>query len=251
MPRTAHPGFLVSDQQVFLSDGRQVSINELLRDRRVLVLGFVAAYTRLCQQSLLAYSAQLSTLKKKYGIDGIVAIAVNDHSVLSSFSSSLSLPSGPGLSLVADFDARVTRWLGMEVDLSVVGFGLRCKRFAMLVDRQQVRVVRVEGNVGVLDVTSVDSMIAVLKEMAQREKAEEEKRGKEALTKDRPAGDRDERKDKEGGAAGLGAGGGSLAVGAATVATDVQQQQQSAQSEEELDEQEEQKSMDKLPELLH
>jgi peroxiredoxin len=233
----------VSDQQVFLSDGRQVSINDLLRDRRVLVLGFVAAYTRLCQQSLLAYSAQLSTLKKKFGIDGIVAIAVNDHSVLSSFSSSLSLPSGPGLSLVADFDARVTRWLGMEVDLSVVGFGLRCKRFAMLVDRQQVRVVRVEGNVGVLDVTSVESMSAVLTKMK-----EEEKKEKEGLVKDRPAGSREDRKDKEGGAAGLGAGGGSgLAVGAATVATDVQQQQ-SAQSEEELEE-EQQKS--KIPDLLH
>ena len=160
---------------MFLSDGRQVAINDLFKDRRVLLLGFVAAYTRLCQQSLLAYHAKLTELKKKHQVDAVVAISVNDHSVLSSFSSSLSITPSSALTLVADFDARVTRWLGMEVDLSVVGFGIRCKRFAMLVDRQQVKVVRVESNVGVLDVTSVESMVGVLKEM----KAEEERKEKE------------------------------------------------------------------------
>ena len=165
---------MISDQTVFLSDGKQVTINELLRDRRVLLLGFVAAYTRLCQQSLSAYASRASELKKKYNVDAIVALSVNDHSVLSSFSSSLSISSSPALALIADFDARVTRWLGMEVDLTAVGFGLRCKRFAMVVDRQQVRVVRVESNVGQLDVTSVDSMVAVLKEM----KREDEERTK-------------------------------------------------------------------------
>ena len=74
----------------------------------------VAAYTRLCQQTLTAYSAQLSTLKKKYGVDTVIALAVNDHSVLSSFGASLSLPTSPSLVMIADFDARVTRWLGME-----------------------------------------------------------------------------------------------------------------------------------------
>ena len=172
--RSPHPGYLYSDQTVFLSDGKQVTINELLRDRRVLLLGFVAAYTRLCQQSLSAYASRASELKKKYNVDAIVALSVNDHSVLSSFSSSLSIASSPSLALIADFDARVTRWLGMEVDLTAVGFGLRCKRFAMVVDRQQVRVVRVESNVGQLDVTSVDSMVAVLKEV-RREDAEKTK----------------------------------------------------------------------------
>ena len=157
---------------MFLSDGKQVTINELLRDRRVLLLGFVAAYTRLCQQSLSAYASRASELKKKYNVDAIIAISVNDHSVLSSFSSSLSIhPSPTTFSLIADFDARVTRWLGMEVDLTAVGFGLRCKRFAMVVDRQQVRVVRVESNVGQLDVTSVESMVGVLKEMKREEDA--------------------------------------------------------------------------------
>ena len=160
---------------MFLSDGKQVTINELLRDRRVLLLGFVAAYTRLCQQSLSAYAGRASELKKKYNVDAIIALSVNDHSVLSSFSSSLSISSSPSFSLIADFDARVTRWLGMEVDLTAVGFGLRCKRFAMVVDKQQVRVVRVESNVGQLDVTSADSMVAVLKEM----KRDEEERMKE------------------------------------------------------------------------
>ena len=167
----------MSDQTVFLSDGKQVTINELLRDRRVLLLGFVAAYTRLCQQSMSAYASRASELKKRYNVDAVVALSVNDHSVLSSFASSLSVPSSPAFQFIADFDARVTRWLGMEVDLTAVGFGLRCKRFAMLVDRQQVRVVRVESNVGQLDVTSVDSMAAVLKEMKREDddKAREQK----------------------------------------------------------------------------
>lgn len=154
---------------MFLSDGKQVTINELLRDKRVLLLGFVAAYTRLCQQSLSAYASRTSELKKKYNVDAIIALSVNDHSVLSSFSSSLSISASQSFSFIADFDARVTRWLGMEVDLTAVGFGLRCKRFAMVVDKQQVRVVRVESNVGQLDVTSVDSMVAVLKEMKRED----------------------------------------------------------------------------------
>ena len=195
--RAAHPGFLISDQQVFLSDGRQVAINELFKDRRVLLLGFVAAYTRLCQQSLLAYHGRLSELKKKYGVDAVVAIAVNDHSVLSSFMSSLSIGPSPSLVLVADFDARVTRWLGMEVDLSVVGFGLRCKRFAMLVDRQQVRVVRVESNVGVLDVTSVESMTAVLKELkAEDDRKDKEREGKQQQQQQQAA-DREREAEKQ------------------------------------------------------
>ena len=178
-----------------------MTINELLRDRRVLLLGFVAAYTRLCQQSLSAYASRASELKKKYNVDAIIALSVNDHSVLASFSSSLSITPSSSFALIADFDARVTRWLGMEVDLTAVGFGLRCKRFAMVVDRQQVRVVRVESNVGQLDVTSVEGMVAVLKEM----KREDEGKVKEAQQqKQLGSADAERGREAEGGVNGVG-----------------------------------------------
>lgn len=163
------PGFLISDAAVFLSDGTQETINDLLKSKRCLLLGFVGAFTRLDQQSFVAYAHKAAELKKKYGIDHVYALSVNDHSVLSAFKDSLSLQSYTGVTLIADFDARMTRWLGMEIDLSSVGFGVRSKRFAMLVDKQQVKVVRVESNVGLLDVTSLESMTQVLKEMKKEE----------------------------------------------------------------------------------
>lgn len=173
---TPHPGYLISDQSVFLADGTQATINELLKDKKVLLLGYVAAYTRLCQQSLSAYAHKAHELKKKHGIDHLYAIAVNDHAVLASFAQSLSLTHGGSnnsLSLIADYDARVTRWLGMEIDLTAVGFGLRSQRYVMLVDHQQIKLVRVEPNVGTLDVTSVDNIIKILNNMKKEKEAAE------------------------------------------------------------------------------
>jgi len=171
----AHPGFLMSTERVFLSDGSQAVINDLFKDKKVLLLGYVAAFSRLCRQSLLSYSGKANELKKKLGIDHIYAISVNDHSVISAFLSSLSLHHQSQITFIADFDCRVTRWLGMEIDLSSIGFGWRSQRYAMLVDHQQITVVRVESDVATLDVSSVESMIKVLTQMKKEKEEQKQK----------------------------------------------------------------------------
>ena len=68
---------------------------------------------------------------KAKGIDTIVCIAVNDAFVMAAWGKDQKV--GDKVMMVADGSAHFAKAVGLELDLSDRGMGMRCKRFSMLI----------------------------------------------------------------------------------------------------------------------
>jgi peroxiredoxin len=64
--------------------------------------------------------------------------------------------------MLADGSGDFARALGLELDLTKGGLGIRSKRYAMLVDNGVVKSLNVEAQPGQVDVSSADSMLKAL-----------------------------------------------------------------------------------------
>jgi peroxiredoxin len=66
------------------------------------------------------------------GVDRIVCLSVNDPFVLAAWGASQGV--GPEITMVSDGNAEFTRAVGMDVDASRAGMGVRSKRYAMVIE---------------------------------------------------------------------------------------------------------------------
>ena len=93
------------------------------------------------KQHMPGFVSRVDELKGK-GIDTIACTAVNDIFVLTQFAKDTG---GDGkILMLADGNGEFAKKLGLDIDLSGFGLGLRSKRYAMLVDNGVVKVLNVE-----------------------------------------------------------------------------------------------------------
>lgn len=100
----------------------------------------IAGYTlgpMLQQQAMkLGLTVQLADAIKAHGIDEIVCVAVNDTMVLAAWAREREATGK--ISMLSDGLCEFTRAIGLEQDLSSRGFGMRSKRYAMLIEDGKV-----------------------------------------------------------------------------------------------------------------
>jgi len=65
---------------------------------------------------------------------------------------------GGKIRMMGDGSADFTKALGLEVDLSARGLGIRCQRFSMLVDNGTVKVLNIEKP-GQYEVSDAETML--------------------------------------------------------------------------------------------
>lgn len=114
-----------------------------LFDRHKVVLFAVpGAFTPTCSEKHLpGFIARFADFRDR-GID-VVCMAVNDPFVMQAWGKTLDAPDG--LQLVSDGNADLTRALGLEMDASGYGMGLRAKRFALYAEDGVVKQLFVEA----------------------------------------------------------------------------------------------------------
>jgi peroxiredoxin len=104
------------------------------------------------------YVANADALKAK-GVDTIVCLSVNDAFVMGAWGEDRGV--GDKVMMVADGSADFTRAVGLELDLSGRGFGLRSQRYSMLVRDGVVAALHVEAP-GAFDVSDAETMLGDL-----------------------------------------------------------------------------------------
>ena len=111
--------------------------------KRVALFAVPGAYTPTCsKQHLPGYVQRFDELKSK-GFDTIAFTSVNDIFVLSAWSTA-SGADGKILFL-ADGSADFARKVGLEIDLTARGLGVRSKRYSMIVEDGVVKSLNVEN----------------------------------------------------------------------------------------------------------
>ena len=140
-----------------LKDGVQsLSTQELFADRKVVMFSVPGAFTPTCsERHLPGYVEQFEAFQQR-GID-VACIAVNDAFVMDAWAKTQHVPDG--LKMLADGNGAFVQALGLEMDASKFGMGLRGKRFALYAEDGVVKKLAVEAP-GEFKVSSAEAMLA-------------------------------------------------------------------------------------------
>ena len=125
------------------SDGPQpVGSEDFFRGRRVALFAVPGAFTPTCSaKHLPGFKEKAQALKAK-GVDAIACVSVNDVFVMGAWAKDQGI--GDEVVLLADGNGDFTRAIGLEMDGSKYGMGLRSQRYSMVVNDGRVEQLNVE-----------------------------------------------------------------------------------------------------------
>jgi peroxiredoxin len=132
---------------------------DLLGQGTVVLFGLPGAFTPTCSDHHLpGFVLRAEDLKAK-GVDTIACVSVNDAFVMKAWGEAQH--TGDKVVLIADGSANFTKELGLEVDLTGGGLGIRSKRYSAIIKDGILTDLAVEDTLG-LDVSSADAVLAKL-----------------------------------------------------------------------------------------
>ncbi|MCL2393772.1 MAG: peroxiredoxin [Acidimicrobiaceae bacterium] len=138
---------------------KPVQTTEALGTGRVVLFGVPGAFTPTCSDyHLPGYVLRAEDLTSK-GVDTIACTAVNDVFVMGAWAADREV--GDKVLMLADGSGDFAKALGLELDLSGVGLGVRSRRYAMVLQDGVVTDLFLEEGPG-LDVSSADAVLAKL-----------------------------------------------------------------------------------------
>lgn len=128
----------------------------LFNEHKVVLFAVPGAFTPTCsERHLPGYVKHFEAFKAR-GID-VYGMSVNDAYVMKAWGASQNVPAG--LKLLADGNGSFTQSLGLEMDGSAYGMGMRSRRFALYAENGIVKVLHIESP-GELRVTTAEAMLA-------------------------------------------------------------------------------------------
>jgi len=136
-----------------------VSTDDIFKGKTVALFGLPGAFTRTCSaKHLPGFVLNAAALKKK-GVDSVVCLSVNDAFVMGAWAKVQNV--GDKVMMVADGSARFTKAAGLDVDMSDKGYGLRCRRFSMIVDDGVVKSLHIDEP-GTFEKTAAEVLLGEL-----------------------------------------------------------------------------------------
>jgi glutaredoxin/glutathione-dependent peroxiredoxin len=142
-----------------LGDGVEaVATEDIFGGRKVVLFAVPGAFTPTCsEEHLPGYIRHLDAFTAR-GVD-VACLAVNDAFVMDAWAKSQHAP--PNLTMLADGNGELTRALGLEMDGTGFGMGLRARRFALYAEDGVVKLLHVEAP-GEFSVSSAEAMLDAL-----------------------------------------------------------------------------------------
>jgi peroxiredoxin len=122
---------------------KEVSVADAVKGKKIAIFGLPGAYTPTCSaKHVPSYLQNLDALKAK-GVSEVWCVATNDAFVMAHWGKDQK---GIGkIRFLADGSGVWAKALGLELDLTARGMGVRMNRFSLLVDNGVVKNVNLEG----------------------------------------------------------------------------------------------------------
>lgn len=145
---------------------KDVSTDDVFKGKNVVVFSLPGAFTPTCSTSHLPRFEELSDEFKAQGVDAIVCVSVNDAFVMYQWGKSQGAEK---VFLLPDGNGEFTRKMGMLVDKSNLGFGMRSWRYSMHVQDGEITKMFSEDGFedncasDPFEVSDADTMLAYLK----------------------------------------------------------------------------------------
>ncbi|ANC88466.1 peroxiredoxin [Sphingomonas sp. NIC1] len=141
------------------SDGPdQVSTDDFFRGRTVALFAVPGAFTPTCSARHLPGFVEKRDALAAKGVDEIACTSVNDAFVMGAWAKSQE---AEGITMLADGNGDFAKAVGLTMDGSKFGMGLRSQRYAMLVEDGVVKQLHVEAP-GEFKVSSAEHLLDAL-----------------------------------------------------------------------------------------
>jgi glutaredoxin/glutathione-dependent peroxiredoxin len=138
----------------------EVTAEELFAGKKVALFAVPGAFTPTCHAQHLPGFLQRAEEFKAKGVDLIACTAVNDIFVLDAWGKASG--AGNNVTFLADGNGDFAKAIGLDMDGTGIGFGIRSKRYSMLVDDGVVKVLHIETQAGVAQESSAERLLADL-----------------------------------------------------------------------------------------
>jgi len=159
---TIQIGQTVPDVDIAVVDGdgdaQRTTTLPLFTGRNIVLFGVPGAFTPTCsERHLPGYVKHFEAFKAR-GIE-VFCMAVNDAYVMKAWATAQHVPAG--LKLLADGNGAFTQALGLQMDGSAYGMGMRSRRFALYAENGSVKLLHIEKP-GELRVTNAEAMLSAI-----------------------------------------------------------------------------------------
>ena len=145
---------------------QDLSTADLFGGKRVVVFSLPGAFTPTCSTSHLPRYEELYDEMKALGVDAVICLSVNDAFVMFQWGKQQN---AQNVFLLPDGNGEFTRKMGMLVDKSNLGFGMRSWRYSMVVNDGAIEKLFAEPGYAdnapddPFEVSDADTMLAYLK----------------------------------------------------------------------------------------
>ena len=155
-------GEKIPDVQVTTVDddgAHGVSSGELFGTGRTVLFGVPAAFSPTCSDAHLpGFVAKAGEIQGK-GVDRIVCVAVNDPFVMGAWAKDQAVE---GVVMLADGAALLATAMGLTMDGTDFGLGIRSHRYAAIIDDGTLTWIDVEASPPDHEVSTADAVLAQL-----------------------------------------------------------------------------------------
>ncbi|WP_144630976.1 peroxiredoxin [Bordetella genomosp. 13] len=132
-------------------------VSDLVRGKKIALFAVPGAFTPTCSaKHLPGFVTKAQQLRDK-GVDEVWCVSVNDAFVMGAWGREQK--AAGQVRMLADGAAVWTRALGLELDLTQRGMGVRSQRYSALIDDGVVKTLNVEAP-GKFEVSDVDTMLS-------------------------------------------------------------------------------------------
>lgn len=141
-------------------DGPQkVDADEFFKGRKVVLFSVPGAFTPTCDAKHLPGFVEHAEELRRKGVGAIACLSVNDAFVMKAWGKSQNTEGK--VEMLADGNGEYTKALGLELDATGFGLGMRGQRFSLVVDNGVVKQVNVEQK-GEFKVSSAEHVLTQL-----------------------------------------------------------------------------------------
>ncbi len=134
-----------------------ITTEEVFAGKKVVLFARPGAFTPTCSaKHLPGFVSKAGEIKAK-GVDTIACLSVNDAFVMGAWGKDQGV--GDKVLMLADGSAEFATAVGLEMDVTARGMGIRSQRYSMVVEDGVVTALNVEEP-GKLEVSDADTMLS-------------------------------------------------------------------------------------------
>lgn len=134
--------------------------DEIFAGRKVVLFAVPGAFTPTCHRNHLPGFLEHAEAFRAKGVEAICVTAVNDVFVMDAWSQATK--AGEVLTFLADGNGDFAKALGLTLDGTGFGLGVRSQRYAMLVEDGTVQVLNIEDGPGKAEQSGAEALLAAI-----------------------------------------------------------------------------------------